>query len=69
MAVGKTNEDDVFPISGEGPSLNELLEMEGAYVFLCADCEEVFETVTAWGHHAIANHKGMNPGVEPIRKQ
>ena len=49
--------------------LDELRNMEGKYAFQCADCVEVFDTVVEWGLHALDRHRGVWPGVEPIRKQ
>ena len=49
--------------------LNELRNREGKYAFQCADCPEVFDTVLEWGLHALDRHRGVWPGVEPIRKQ
>jgi len=43
--------------------------MEGSYVFRCADCDEVFETVVDWAVHATDAHKDTFPGVVPVRKQ
>lgn len=60
---------DVFPLSGDGPSLTDLRALEGDYVFRCAECIEVFDTVLEWAEHALANHRDTNPGVEPVRKQ
>ena len=59
----------VFPLSGDGPSLTELQAHEGEYVFRCADCTKVFDTVFKWAEHALDIHRDANPGVEPIRKQ
>jgi hypothetical protein len=60
--------EDEFPI-GYGPSLNELMKMEGDYAFQCADCSEIFETVLAWVQHALDRHSEILPGIEPVKKQ
>jgi hypothetical protein len=60
--------EDVFPI-GKGPSLNELMQMEGDYAFQCADCPEIFETVIAWVQLALDQHSEILPGIEPVKKQ
>jgi hypothetical protein len=60
--------EDVFPI-GNGPSLNELMKMEGDYAFQCADCSEIFDTVIEWVQHALDRHGEILPGIEPVRKQ
>jgi hypothetical protein len=60
--------DDVFPVGG-GPSLNELMKMEGAYAFQCAACSEIFDTVVQWVQHALDRHSEILPGIEPVRKQ
>jgi uncharacterized C2H2 Zn-finger protein len=59
--------DDVPSLNG--PSIVELQKMEGSYVFRCADCSEVFETVVDWAVHATDAHKDTFPGVVPVRKQ
>jgi hypothetical protein len=60
--------EDVFPI-GPGPSLNELMKMEGDYAFQCADCTEIFETIVEWVQHALDRHCEILPGAEPVKKQ
>lgn len=60
--------EDVLPV-GHGPSLNELVDMEGEYAFRCADCTEIFETVVAWVQHALDWHSDILPGIEPVKKQ
>jgi hypothetical protein len=60
--------EDVSPI-GNGPSLNELMKMEGDYAFQCADCSEIFDTVIEWVQHALDRHSEILPGIEPVRKQ
>ena len=60
--------DDVFPVSC-GPSLNELMKMEGAYAFQCADCSEIFDTVVQWVQHALDRHSEILPGIEPVKRQ
>lgn len=60
--------EDVFPV-GNGPSLNELMKMEGAYAFQCADCSEIFDLVVEWVRHALDRHSEILPGIEPVRKQ
>jgi hypothetical protein len=57
-----------YIMSGEDV-LDELRNMEGKYAFQCADCAEIFETVVEWGLHALDRHRGVWPGIEPIRKQ
>jgi hypothetical protein len=54
---------------GYGPSLNELMKMEGPYAFQCADCPEIVETVIAWVQHALDRHSEILPGIEPVKKQ
>jgi hypothetical protein len=49
--------------------LEELRNMESKYAFQCADCAEVFDTVLEWGLHALDRHRGVWPGIEPIRRQ
>jgi hypothetical protein len=60
--------DDVFPL-GDGPSLNELEQMEGECAFQCLDCKETFETVLDWGQHALDRHKDTFPGIKPVKKE
>jgi hypothetical protein len=59
--------EDVFPI-GYGPSLDELMKMEGDYAFQCAGCPEIFETVIAWVQHAL-DRSEILPGIEPVKRQ
>jgi hypothetical protein len=51
--------------------LDELVEMEGRYVFQCGDCQEIFDRVHDWTEHALARHlvSGLWPSVLPVLKQ